>query len=44
MENIVFSGGQAALVRIEIVGEPEEKVLAAIAANADVFHVGTSAI
>ena len=44
MENIVFSGGQAALVRIEIVGEPEEKVLAAIAASADVFHVGASSI
>jgi D-3-phosphoglycerate dehydrogenase len=44
MENIVFSGGQAALVRIEIVGEPEEKVLAAIATSPDVFHVGSSAI
>jgi D-3-phosphoglycerate dehydrogenase len=44
MENIVFSGGQAALVRIEIVGEPEESVLASIAASPDVFHVGSSAI
>jgi D-3-phosphoglycerate dehydrogenase len=44
MENIVFSGGQAALVRIEIVGEPEERVLAAIAASADVFHVATSTL
>lgn len=44
MENIVFSGGQSALVRIEIVGEPRPEVLSAIAANADVFHVGSSAI
>lgn len=44
MENIVFSGGEAALVRIEIVGEPEEKVLAAIAAHPDVFHVGSSTL
>jgi D-3-phosphoglycerate dehydrogenase len=44
MENVVFSGGQAALVRIEIVGEPDERVLAAIAGSADVFHVGASAI
>lgn len=44
MENIVFSGGDAALVRIEIVGEPEEKVLAAISSSPDVFHVGSSTI
>lgn len=44
MENIVFSGGQSALVRIEIVGEPDEKVLAAIAGSPDVFHVGASPV
>ena len=44
MENIVFSGGQAACVRVEIVGEPTPAVLAAIAESPDVFHVGASTI
>lgn len=42
MQNIVFSGGQAACARIEIVGEPGPSVLAAIAESPDVFHVGSS--
>jgi D-3-phosphoglycerate dehydrogenase len=44
MENIVFSGGHAALARVEVVGEPTPEVLAAIGASPDVFHVGASAI
>lgn len=44
MENIVFSGGQAALARVEVVGEPTAEVLAAIGKSPDVFHVGASAI
>jgi D-3-phosphoglycerate dehydrogenase len=44
MENIVFSGGQAALARVEVVGEPTAEVLAAIGESPDVFHVGASAI
>ena len=44
MENIVFSGGQAALARVEVVGEPTAEVLAAIGASPDIFHVGASAI
>lgn len=44
MENIVFSGGQAACARVEVVGEPSAEVLAAIGASADVFHVSASRI
>lgn len=44
MENIVFSGGQAACARVEIVGEPSEDVLSAIGESEHVFHVGTSTI
>lgn len=44
MENIVFSGGQAACARIEVVGEPSAEVLRAIGDSPDVFHVGTSTI
>jgi D-3-phosphoglycerate dehydrogenase len=44
MENIVFSGGQAALARVEIVGEPTQAVLDAIGTSPDVFHVGWSSI
>lgn len=44
MENIVFSGGQAALARVEVVGEPTAEVLAAIGSSPDVFHVAASAI
>ncbi|AKF04943.1 NAD(P)-dependent oxidoreductase [Sandaracinus amylolyticus] len=44
MENVVFSGGRAALARVEVVGEPSAEVLAAIGASADVFHVGASTI
>lgn len=44
MENIVFSGGHAACVRVEVVGEPSAEVLRAIGESADVFHVGASTI
>lgn len=44
MENIVFSGGHAALARVEVVGEPTPEVLAAIGQSPDVFHVGASAL
>ncbi|UJR82433.1 NAD(P)-dependent oxidoreductase [Sandaracinus amylolyticus] len=44
MENVVFSGGRAALARVEVVGEPSAEVLAAIGESADVFHVGASTI
>lgn len=42
MENIVFSGGQAACARVDVVGEPSAEVLAAIGTSPDVFHVGAS--
>ncbi|MDQ3036434.1 MAG: NAD(P)-binding domain-containing protein [Myxococcota bacterium] len=44
MENIVFSGGHAACVRVEVVGEPSPDVLRAIGESPDVFHVGASSI
>ena len=44
MENIVFSGGHAALARVEVVGEPTAEVLLAIGKSPDVFHVGASAL
>ncbi len=44
MENIVFSGSLAACARVEVVGEPTQAVLSAIAESPDVFHVGSSAI
>ena len=44
MENVVFSGGHAALARVEVVGEPSPDVLAAIGRSDDVFHVAASTI
>ena len=44
MQNIVFSGAQAAAARIEVVGEPTPETLRVIASRDDVFAVGAAPI
>jgi D-3-phosphoglycerate dehydrogenase len=44
MQNIVFSGAEAACARIEVVGEPAPETLRAIASRAEVFAVSASPI
>ncbi|MDF1563198.1 MAG: NAD(P)-dependent oxidoreductase [Deltaproteobacteria bacterium] len=43
MQNILFSGGAAAVARIAVVGEPSEETLEEIRANERVFAAGVSA-
>lgn len=42
MQNIVFSGAEAACARIEVVGEPSPETLRAIASRAEVFAVSAA--
>jgi D-3-phosphoglycerate dehydrogenase len=44
MQNIVFSGGEAACARIEIVGEPDGETLARIGADEAVFDASVTPI
>ena len=44
MENIIFEGGEAACVRIQLVGHPSPKLIDTISSNDNVFSISVSAL
>ena len=44
MENIIFDGGEAACVRIQLVGHPSSSLIDTLSSNVDVFSIVVSPI